>query len=389
MFREFSRQWQRGGRIRWITGIVVFTLILFLCVGAAASIQYFSPNQEELPEVASFVFNTSTPEGQSTTSLIGTLAPAGDTTSPTLVQPLQPAATPTIFSLYTWLFPQPTATAVPPTPRPLITSTPIQVVVIPPTATNQTQPSPSPQPSPNPTTCKNILYPARAGSQWTYVVNSPVRNGQVVMQVVSVDGQIATVDAFESGTDSQARTYVQCDQDVILNFPLLSGQKVIGSMVNGAIAMDYVGGVLAPNEAAFTANNWALSWKIQYSVHGNGTAQFRGQNVSFELTPSIVEMTCQTLGSGNAAFESITVSAGTFNALKVICRGDGNVSAAVNGSQVNGTISAQATQWFAPNVGLLRSQSDYVNLNVFGISIPLSAENLTGSLELQNYSIGQ
>jgi hypothetical protein len=161
-------------------------------------------------------------------------------------------------------------------------------------------------------------------------------------------------------------------------------------MFNGTMNVEYVGGVLAPNEAAFISSNWALSWTIQYRVSGNGTINFRGRDFNVDIAPSSVQMTCQTLGSGDAAFETITVAAGTFNALKVVCRGEGQqVTATVNGSQVVGSINAQATQWFAPNIGMLRSQSDYAFLNVFGISIPLSPNDISGYLELQNYTIGQ
>ncbi|GAB4541348.1 MAG: hypothetical protein Fur002_09580 [Anaerolineales bacterium] len=244
-------------------------------------------------------------------------------------------------------------------------------------------------PSPNPNTCRNILYPARPGSQWTYYFYTPKRSGDVTMSVVSVEGNQAAVDALEHTTGATARSYVQCDGDVILNFPLLSGQKIIGDMLNGNMNVDYVGGVLAPNEAAFVASNWALSWKIQYRVYGSGAAQYNGTNFSFDVAPSIVEMTCQTLGAGGASFESVTIAAGTFNALKVICRGQGQATATVNGSSVTGALAAQSTQWFAPNVGLLKAQSDYANLSVFGITLPLSPSDVSGYAELRSYQIGQ
>src|SRR6185369_13156238 len=133
--------------------------------------------------------------------------------------------------------------------------------------------------------CKNILYPARAGSKWTYFVSSPKRSGNVSMSVISVQGQQATVDAVNAGGDANVRTQVLCDQDIILNFPLLSAQKLIGDMINGTMNMEYVSGVLAPNEAAFTASNWALSWIIQYRISGSGIVNFRGRDFSTEIAP--------------------------------------------------------------------------------------------------------
>lgn len=355
-------------------------------------LKYFFPAQPTaLPTVPAYVYHTPTPILP--VNMLPTMTPPPGvvyvtaTPAPVFPTPL-PAATATSFSFYNWIFPNFAPTALPyiyPQPQP----PPIQVVVITNTPTASTFPSPPPQPSPNPITCKNILYPARPGSQWTYYVNTPKRSGDVNMRVIAVDGRQATVDAVELSTGAAARTYVQCDRDIILNFPLLSGQKVIGDMVNGAMNVDYIGGVLAPNEAAFTSSNWALSWLIQYRIYGNGMIHYNGRDFSFDVAPSNVQMTCQTMGSGNAAFESVSVAAGTFNALKVICRGEGQAIATVNGSQVSGSISAQATQWFAPNIGLLKSQSDYAYLNVFGISIPLNPSDVSGYMELRSYAIGQ
>jgi hypothetical protein len=385
MHKDYSRQVKKSNNMWWITAFAV--LGFFLCVGTITLLKYFSLFQPaSLLAVPTYSYSTLTPILPNADIVTATLPPNAiyiTTTPAPASTTLQPTPTSTKLSFFNWIFPavvQNTA---------YITPTPIRVVVIPITSTNT--PSPSPQPSPNPKTCKNVLYPARPGSQWTYYVNSPKRSGDVNMRVIAVDGSQATVDAVELNTGATARNYVQCDQDIILNFPLLSGQKLIGSVINGngTMNMDYIGGVLAPNEAAFASSNWALSWTIQYRIYGNGILNFKGRDFQYDILPSTVQMTCQTLASGAGAFETVTVPAGTFNALKVVCRGDGQVTATVNGSQVTGSMTAQATQWFAPNIGLLRSQSDYAYLNVFGISLPISPSDISGYFELRSYAIGQ
>ena len=209
------------------------------------------------------------------------------------------------------------------------------------------------------------------------------------MKVITVEGSQAAVDVTDLSDGSVSRTFVQCDQDVVLNFPLLNAQSLINDTVNGSMNIDYLAGVIAPNEAAFTASNWALSWVSQYRVYGNGEVNYSGTDFNFSLSPSVVNLTCQTLGSGDASFENITVTAGTFHALKAICRGDGQVTAVLNGTQVTGTLNLQTTQWFAPNIGLLKSQSDYVYLNVFGISFPLTTKTIAATIQLNNYAVGQ
>jgi len=380
--RNFTQRLRKGNNLWWIAAFAVVGF--FLCVGMAMVIRYVFPAAPTaLPNVPIYVYNSPTPIQQDAVIPTLTLPPnmiyVTATPAPATVTPIPTA---TSYSYWNWFFPNqsvPTAYVPPPIQVVVVTSTPVNTQIAPPPA----------QPTLSPKTCKNILYPARPGSQWTYYVNTPRRSGDVVMSVSAVDMHQAAVDALELNTGSTARTYVQCDEDVILNFPLLSGQKLLGDMVNGAMNVDYIGGVLAPNEAAFTSANWALSWIIQYRVYGNGTVQYNGRDFYFDVAPSNIQMTCQTLGAGNASFEAITVPAGNFNALKVICRGEGQATATVNGSQVTGSITAQSTQWFAPNVGMLKLQSDYAYLNVFGISIPLSQSDVAGYLELRSYVIGQ
>jgi len=300
-------------------------------------------------------------------------------------------STPTNSSLLSWFFPNLYPTAQP-TSVYYRSSTPIQAVVITltPTATTEAPiPPPPTQGAPSSIVCKNILYPARPGNQWAYYVTTPSRAGQVILRIASIEGSQAVVDVTDYSDGSTGRGYAQCDQDVILNFPLLGVQSIINNFVNGTMNMDYIGGVLAPNESALLNSNWALSWLIRYRVYGNGSIVYHDKVFDFTMNPTVVEMNCQTLGSGDAAFENITVAAGSFRALKVICRGQGEVVAVVNGSQVTGSISAQATQWYAPRIGLLRLQSDYVYLNVFGMSIPLNTSGHAGSIELMGYSVGQ
>jgi hypothetical protein len=390
MARKLTSRLNRSNNLWWITGGVAGLFVL--CAGGMIILRSFLPaaGPTALPEVPAFQFNTSTPTAPVFATVTGfptSTSSAGVVSTITSL----PAATPTNSSIFNWIFrnfvsgPQPTAST-------FRSPTPIQVIVVtatPVTPAATTLPPPPTQGAPNPIVCKNILYPARPGNQWTYFINTPRRSGDVNIRVVTVEGTQATIDATEVNVGTTVRSSMQCEQDIILSFPVLSVQKLIGEVVNGSVNADYVGGVLAPNEAAFLSSNWALSWVSQYRVYGDGSLTFNGGNFNFSLSPSIVTMTCQTLASGDASFENITVTAGTFRALKVICRGEGQALATVNGSQVTGTVTAQATQWFAPNVGLLKSQSDFVFLNVFGVSLPLSSSDVAGFMELKSYSVGQ
>jgi hypothetical protein len=76
-----------------------------------------------------------------------------------------------------------------------------------------------------------------------------------------------------------------------------------------------------------------------------------------------MHLACQTAGTGSAAFETVTVAAGTYaNAVKVICSLSVQANINVNGSNYSGTFTGNTTQWFAQNVGLVKLQTDYDNL---------------------------
>jgi hypothetical protein len=386
MARKLTNKSGRSNNLWWITGGVV--VIFALCGGALLVIRSFFPAAPTpLPLVPTYGFSTSTSPATflpgiqtNTSSAIQSLPPSTLTSIPTST--LIP--TPTNTSIFNWIFPN-----YYPTSTPYRSPTPLQAVLstLTPSKTATTLPPPPTQGTASPIICKNILYPARPGNQWTYFVSTPKRSGNLNMRVLTVEGTQATVDVTDLTDGSVSRTYVQCDQDIILSFPFLNAQGLIGETVNGTMNVDYVGGVMAPNEAAFLSSNWALSWVSQYRVYGNGRVNYNGRDFNFTLDPSIVNLTCQTLASGDASFENITVTAGSFHALKVICRGDGQVTANLNGSQVTGSINVQATEWFAPKIGLLKSQSDYVLLNVFGISVPLTSKTIAGTIELINYTV--
>ena len=184
-------------------------------------------------------------------------------------------------------------------------------------------------------------------------------------------------------TGSTKQVQVQCDGDVIRSFPFMSANALLGGSENSSITASYISGVLAPNEAAFLKNNWALSWSSQYMLSGNAAINSNGTQVNITLNNSPITLTCQTLAAGDAAFETVTVAAGTFRALKVVCSEQGQVTAVVNGISVTGSAEGRSYQWFAPNIGLVKMQVDTTSIKIFDISFPFLKDNY---LELKSTS---
>ena len=231
-------------------------------------------------------------------------------------------------------------------------------------------------------TCRNILYPVASGQQWFYQGNARGRSVDLNMSVLSVNGSQGEILINSQPIGATKQVQVQCNGDVIRSFPFMSVDVLLGNAVNSSMTASYVSGVLAPNEAAFLNNNWALSWSSQYLVSGTTTIDFNGRQLDVTLNNSPVTLTCQTLGAGEAAFETVTVAAGTFHALKVVCSEQGPVPANVNGIPVTGTANGRSNQWFAPNIGLVKMQVEYARVDFLGITLSLETSN---NLELKSY----
>jgi hypothetical protein len=231
-------------------------------------------------------------------------------------------------------------------------------------------------------TCRNILYPMAAGQQWMYKANALDRMADLNMNVLSVNNSQGNVLVNNQSTGSTKQVQVQCDGDVIRSFPFMNVDVLFGNSLNSNMTASYVSGVLAPNEAAFLKNNWALAWSSQYLVSGNTAINRNGAQLSISFNNTPVTLNCQTLAAGEAAFETVTVTAGTFRALKVACSEQGQVTANMNGVSIAGQAEGRSYQWFAPNIGLVKMQVDYAAVKIFDVSFSLLTNNY---LELKSY----
>ena len=225
-------------------------------------------------------------------------------------------------------------------------------------------------------TCRNILYPVAVGQQWLYRSSTLNRTDILNMGVTSVNNSQGVVAVNNQSSGSTKQVTVQCDGDIIRSFPSMSVDAIfVGNFIDSNLAATYVSGVLAPNEASFLNNNWALAWSSQYLVSGDTTVDRDGTQFQVSMNNSPVTLTCQTLASGDAAFETVTVPAGTFRALKVVCTEQGQVTAMIDGINVTGQVEGRSIQWFALNTGLVKMRVESANVRIFGISFSVLTEN--------------
>lgn len=364
-----------------VVGIFFAAISTFLVVGAG--ILFIQRNNSAalatLPTMPTYDFAIST----NTPSPTNVLATNFITNTPT---PITPTQTTSPFSFLSAILasstPRPSSSNNQVAPSP--TRTPLSVTVI--TYTPTLAPTRIFTPThtlipPLAQVCKNILYPVVQGQQWRYQANAFNRSDVLTMSILSVSNSQGTISASSQSIGSTKQTQVQCDGDVIRSFPAMSMDILFGNTLDSNLTADYVSGVLAPNEAAFLQNNWALAWSSQYLVSGSTSISRNDSQLTVNLNNSPVTLTCQTLASGEAAFETVTVAAGTFRALKVVCTEQGEVSTILNGTSVTGLAEGRSYQWFAPYVGLVKMQVEYASVTIFDIPFSFLTNN---SLELQS-----
>jgi hypothetical protein len=359
---------------RRYVGLVIAeaVIIMLLLVGVAVMFVLLNSTAPlpSLPAVPTYnpVFSTSTPIP------VVSLAPSVSTPTPSITPTKAGISFFVLNGTPTYLTPLNTSYSVR-TSTPIPASTPISVTVWTYTPTPYST-------TPQAQTCKNILYPMTTGRQWVYQANTPNRTDILNMSVLSVNNSQGNVLIKNQSTGTTKQVQIQCIGDIIRSFPFMSMDVLFGNSLNSSVSASYVSGVLAPNETAFLNNNWALAWSSQYLVSGTTAVNRNGTQLSVTLNNSPVTLSCQTLASGEAAFENITVAAGTFRALKVVCSEAAQVTTNFNGVQVTGMAEGRSYQWFAPYVGLVKMQVDYAVVKIFDISFSLLTNN---NLELKSY----
>lgn len=231
--------------------------------------------------------------------------------------------------------------------------------------------------------CENILYPLAVGKTWTYRVTARDKTYLVDMRVASVDGSQAVVDLSPQALGINTRAVIDCDAGSLHNLPWTAVWMLVDDVVNGSLAVDYLGGQLAPSHADFLGSGWDLAWSGEYRMDGDGSARFQGNDYSLSLDQEPLHLDCRTAGSGQAAFEALVVPAGSFtSALKVICTFETQASMSYNGMNLNGKVRGELTQWFAPFLGMLKMQVDSASIRYLLVDIPV---NVSGAVELIDY----
>jgi hypothetical protein len=225
----------------------------------------------------------------------------------------------------------PASTRTPPPPQveapaAIDLSTPTQAVieVIP----NTPEPTPTEAPAVKNANdqCDNSYYPVVDGATWTYTNDSI---GQFTHTLNVSDDQIFTIQV--TGTDTTFNIEGQCTEDgvVIMNSGLNTTAE--GTDGTGSVTTTNQDGVTLPNDIQ-VGDDWSQT--IEYSAGSGGDTSFSGT----------IETSYKAVG-----YESVTVPAGTFEALKI----EQTTSMTMAGQHM---IDTSSNLWYVQGVGNVKTE---------------------------------
>jgi hypothetical protein len=204
-------------------------------------------------------------------------------------------------------------------------------------------PAPSATPTPTVTACTNPYYPVVEGAQWTYSL-SGMATGTFNHSIIAVrpDG-FTDQDVFASGVTRTGEW--KCEDGAL---SALSPAESLSAMIQTeGMTASYktvsatgvtLPGIITPGTA----------WTQEFTVEGTQTIS--GQDLA---------------GKGNFTYactagdtETVTVSAGVFDAVRVGCQINGTISVNMLGFDVPTELASVATMWYARGVGMVKTENE-------------------------------
>jgi hypothetical protein len=207
--------------------------------------------------------------------------------------------------------------------------------------------------------CTNDLYPVVNGAAWNYSVSGVATDTFThSIKDVRADG-FTDQDVFASGVTRTGEW--KCQDGALIALSPLTGPS--GAVTANNLTANYtttdMSGVTLPAHVK-AGDTWTQGFNIE------GTQSVGGQDVAAK---GKVNFNC-TAG----ATESTTVAAGAFNAQRVDCKINLDISVSLGGLQVPTSFAGDTTLWYAPGVGLVKMDGSIPNIG--STSIELTAYNI-------------
>jgi len=206
--------------------------------------------------------------------------------------------------------------------------------------------------------CDNPYMPITQGATWNYAMTGSVSD-TFTRSILSVAGDGFTdQDVFGTGVTRQGQW--KCENGGLIALDPASGGSA--SVNAEGVTVDFQtteqSGVTLPGSVQ-PGDTWAQTTTLE------GTETISGTQIPAKNQFS---NNCKAVG-----VESVTVAAGTFDALRVECQTSMVITLTMQGSDISTPVNFQATNWYVQGVGLVKTVS--------------TGENLDSTIELTSYTI--
>jgi len=219
--------------------------------------------------------------------------------------------------------------------------------------------SPVPSSSSPSGACANSLYPVVAGASWTYTTTIGVIGDYTrTIMTVSPDG-FTDQDVFSNGATRTGEW--GCDSGSLIAHQPDGGPTGVVQTDNATAEFQTtaLSGVTLP-----AAVNVGDTWMQNFTLEGN-------ESINGKSIPAKNETAYSCTAGG---IESVTVPAGTFDAVRVDCNTEITITVTVAGAEVPAHVSSTSTMWYAAGVGMVKS--DNVISGAASNTVELTAYNI-------------
>jgi hypothetical protein len=206
--------------------------------------------------------------------------------------------------------------------------------------------------------CANPYLPVVAGATWNYKMTGSTADSFTRSIIAADEKSFTDQDAFDVGVARQGKW--ECEGG---NLKALNPSNGASASVNTEnVAVDFQttasSGITLP--AAIRPGD---AWEQTLTLEGSQTVNGLEMPAKNDF-----KNTCKAAG-----LESVTVEAGTFNAMRVDCATTMSLSLNMQGVPLDMTLNLNGTNWYAENIGLVKSTS--------------SGQDFESVIELISYSI--
>jgi hypothetical protein len=246
------------------------------------------------------------------------------------------------------LIPSPTNAA-----APLTTETPV----------NTESPITSPTLAVSSGQCANAYYPVRENATWTYSSTGGPAGGYGFTDTITSVREDGFTLSSQFGSLTRSQEWA-CQPEGLVALQLGGTSAAILNEDNmqAALEVDHVNGVTFPSTI-----NPGDTW--QHALEFTGRITVAGQDIDAK---GDAQSSFQAVG-----YESVTVPAGTFDALKIHVDTTININGSFNGISFPVKVSTPYDYWFVQDVGWVKASGTG---NIGG-------ESFSETIELQSYSI--